>query len=169
MEVEIKARVEEPQKIESLLLDMGAEYIGMVEEEDIYFAHPSRDFARTDEALRIRNNRVLTYKGPKVDLDTKSREEIEVYVSDGRGMIEILKKLGFKPVQKVYKVRKNYRLGEVLVSLDYLPELGNFVEVECIGEYQDSRGKVIHVASQLGLKDFIRESYLEMLMKNRIK
>ncbi len=165
MEVEIKARIKEPQKIEARLLKMGAEYVDTVEEKDVYFAHPSRDFARTDEALRIRDNKVLTYKGPKVDKDTKSREEIEVQVSDGHSMSEILEKLGFRPVMKVYKVRKNYRLDDVTISLDYLPELGNFVEVECIGEYQDSRDKVMRVASQLGLKNFIRESYLEMLMK----
>ena len=47
---------------------------------DQYFAHPARDFARTDEALRIRRVgqfNYITYKGPKLDATTKTRREIE--------------------------------------------------------------------------------------------
>jgi hypothetical protein len=67
LEVEQKFRV---------LLDAVASFREMgvvvrpVEETDLYFQHPARDFAASDEALRIRQKAgvcLLTYKGPKLD------------------------------------------------------------------------------------------------------
>ncbi len=167
MEVEIKARIDNPAEIEKRLKKLGAIFQGEEEEVDIYFSHPSRDFKVTDEALRIRNGKILTYKGPKVDSDTKSREEIEVEVDSGERMEALLIRLGFRPVAKVTKIRRKYLVGDVHVSLDHLAELGDFVEIECIGEYEKSRHKVLQMARVLGLSRFIRESYLELLLKKK--
>jgi len=171
MEVEIKAKIENRENVENKLRKLGAIFVGEETEEDIYFQHPSRNFALTDEALRIRNGKVLTYKGPKVDKDTKSREEIEVNIENGNKMRKILKKLGFKPVAKVRKIRRIYKIGEVTVSIDHLDLLGDFVEIECIGEYSSSRHKVFQLATLLELREFIRKSYLELLIEKigRIK
>ena len=56
------------------------------EEIDLYLAHPSRDFAQTDEALRLRRKgdaNFITYKGPKIDATTKTRREIELPLAPG--------------------------------------------------------------------------------------
>ena len=53
---------------------------------DCYYAHPVRDFAASDEALRLRQvgeNNYITYKGPKLDTTTKTRREIEISLPDG--------------------------------------------------------------------------------------
>ncbi|HEU5115398.1 MAG TPA: class IV adenylate cyclase, partial [Isosphaeraceae bacterium] len=80
-EVEIKFRAADHRALAARLIALGAEASEAQEHEDLYLAHPSRDFARTDEALRLRRvgdqNRV-TYKGPKLGGPTKTREEIEV-------------------------------------------------------------------------------------------
>ena len=54
-------------------------------QEDIYFNSPIVDFAKTDEALRIRTTKqgdekhiFITYKGAKIDSESKTREEIEL-------------------------------------------------------------------------------------------
>ena len=69
---------------------------------DRYFAHPSRDFARTDEALRLRRIgefNFITYKGPKLDATTKTRREIEIGLADGQqaatDAAELLAAIGF--------------------------------------------------------------------------
>ena len=169
MEVEIKSKVEDLSKVEKKLLGLGAHFLKEMKEEDEYFNHPCRDFAQTDEALRIRNDGTLTYKGPKVDKDTKSREEINVEIGDRNSMRKLLISLGFLPVEKVNKKRKYYRLGEIIVTLDEVEDLGSFIEVECIGEYESCRKKVLQLADLLGLKEFIRESYLEMLLEKSLK
>ena len=80
-EVEQKFPVADMRAIREGLAALGAEVAAPQEEVDLYFAHPVRDFAATDEALRLRQkgpqNRI-TYKGPKIDTTTKTRREIEL-------------------------------------------------------------------------------------------
>ena len=165
MEVEIKARVEDLKAVEEKLRSMGAKFLREVKEEDEYFNHPCRDFAHTDEALRIRNDGTLTYKGPKVDRDTKSREEVNVKIGSMGDARNLLISLGFRPVAKVVKRRMYYKIDALTISLDHVSGLGDFVEVECMGEYEPCKERVMAMAKELELKEFIRESYLEMLLK----
>src|SRR5437660_4302743 len=79
-------------------------------EADHYFNAPDRDFAKTDEALRIRRvgaRNFITYKGPKRDLQTKTRTEIELPLADGPEAAEdfarLLVNLGYRPVAVVRK------------------------------------------------------------------
>jgi len=77
IEVEVKVRADH-SKIRPLLEEIGANKIGIEEQSDTYFAAPYRDFAKTDEALRIRSlggQAVLTYKGPKLDKRLQNREK----------------------------------------------------------------------------------------------
>ena len=80
-EVELKFRIDDPQRIAGLLDGLEATPGEIEQHRDTYFNHPARDFAETDEAFRIRSigddNR-LTYKGPLVDKQTKTRQEVEV-------------------------------------------------------------------------------------------
>ena len=113
IEVEQKFVVPDHQQTASRLAELGHDLGPTVRQVDRYFSHPSRDFGKTDEALRIRrigNAVVITYKGPKLDGETKSREEIEIELPPGdesaRQMIELLSALGFQPVGEVCKVRR---------------------------------------------------------------
>ncbi len=168
MEVEIKAPA--PEGIESRLAELQAEFREEVIEEDLYFNHPCRDFAKTDEAIRIRKTLreeeiTITYKGPKVDKDTKSREEVNLNVSSFESAELLLRKLSFVPVASVKKRRRYYRIGDVTICVDSVEHLGNYVEVECIGEYDECREKVMEIASKMGLKNFERRSYLELVLQ----
>jgi adenylate cyclase class 2 len=69
IEVEAKAYAEDLNTLEKELIEKGAKFISRVEQKDTYFNHPNRDFAETDEALRIREadgKTFFTYKGPKM-------------------------------------------------------------------------------------------------------
>ncbi|MEM4524643.1 MAG: class IV adenylate cyclase, partial [Archaeoglobaceae archaeon] len=81
MEVEAKFKLKEGvlEKIERI-----ARFLEEKEEFDLYFSHPCRDFAETDEALRIRVEKKIkmTYKGPKVDEETKTREEVNLIIDN---------------------------------------------------------------------------------------
>src|SRR5262249_14012147 len=117
VEVEQKFPVADFTALESRLREFGAIPGDAREEADHYFNAPDRDFARTDEALRIRrigaSNRV-TYKGPKRDAHTKTRTEIEVPLADGdqtaEDFVQLLTKLGYRPVAVVRKQRKSFHM-----------------------------------------------------------
>jgi len=178
LEVELKFRVAEPTRLESAFAGLGIVWGESVEQVDLYWAHPARDFAQTDEALRVRTvgeQNWITYKGPKLDVATKTRRELELPLGMGKGTFtawrELLAALGFQPVAEV---RKQRRLGslawqgrEVEVAFDMLAGLGTFVELELSADEASVdavRASLLELAAKLGLTDGVRTSYLELLL-----
>jgi len=139
-------------------------FLGERLEEDIYFSSPIKNFKETDEALRIRKsqgNTILTYKGPKIDKISKSREEIETFVS---GDIKIiLERLGFNKFIEIKKKRKLYQYNEFMISIDDVEGLGEYIEVELKSEKKEDVKKIEHLFDILYL-DSERRSYLELLL-----
>jgi inorganic triphosphatase YgiF len=84
-EVEQKYPVADVAALEVRLAGAAARWHGVVEQVDRYFGHPSRDFAATDEALRLRSTAegvVITWKGPRLDATAKTRREIELPLAE---------------------------------------------------------------------------------------
>ena len=80
-EVEQKYPLSDGSTVEAALVRLGATWHGTAEQVDRYFNHPSRDFAVTDEALRLRrtdDTLAITWKGPRLDATAKTRREIEL-------------------------------------------------------------------------------------------
>src|SRR4051812_47495301 len=104
LEIEMKFRVRDFAPIEAILRSWQPRVEEPIEEADHYFNAPDRDFARTDEAFRLRrigsSNR-LTYKGPKSPGPAKTRTEIEVPLAEGSLIAEdtqkLLVHLGYRP------------------------------------------------------------------------
>lgn len=169
-EVEIKAQCSNVDDMKKIIADLGGTYVSTEVEEDSYFSHPARDFALTDEALRIRkvNNLLyVTYKGPRLGGKTKTRYEREVEVFDYEGIQEIFSRLGFQLFGTVQKTREMYLLGDVTVCCDDVKDLGTFVELEIISSNrEEAEKKLFALAGQLGLSQFITSSYLAMLKES---
>ncbi|HEV8360926.1 MAG TPA: class IV adenylate cyclase, partial [Candidatus Thermoplasmatota archaeon] len=170
-EVEVKARVPSAQAARDRLLELGAERLGKEEQRDTYFAHPQRDFAATDEALRLREawgRAELTYKGPKLDAQTKTREELTARVEPSEELVAMLQRLGFRPVAVVAKWRETWKLRGAEVAVDEVEGLGAFVEVE-LGAHTQPEAATLSVRAlallrELGGGESLRTSYLEMLL-----
>lgn len=176
-EVEIKFRVPDLEALALRLSDHGAEAGPPIDQEDVYLAHPMKDFSASDEALRLRRsgreNRV-TYKGPKLGGPTKTREEIELTVEPGpeglRKMTRLMERLGFQKVAVIRKRRRPFSArfeGRILeVVLDHAEGLGSFAEVETLAQGPDdlpeAQKAVLGLAQALGLEDVERRSYLRM-------
>jgi adenylate cyclase class 2 len=163
------------ERVRKVLESMGALSESSVVEIDTYYQHPCRDFARTDEALRLRviGGRVeLTYKGPKqVARGVKRRVELTVVVESAEDVDAILRSLGFTPVASVRKKRYYYRLPGrgVKVTLDEVDELGCFVEIEASPSTPNPVEAVEATIRLLGLEGAPRtvKSYLEMVLERR--
>jgi len=162
LEVEIKTRIK-IREIKKILDKLGAKFIKEEEQRDIYFSHPLRDFGKTDEALRVREingNYFLTYKGRKLDPETKTREEIELKTE--KEILELLKRLNFLVKGKVEKKRALYEYDDLKVCLDKVKGLGEFLEIE--GNSLKDKEKMFKLLKKLNIerKNLIRKSYLEM-------
>ncbi len=178
IEVELKFPVGDLSQLRQQLTELGADWFDTRDEEDTYYAHPSRDFARTDEALRIRRvgrSARITYKGPRLDAETKSRRELELPLGESEaatdGWASLLEALGFRPVATVrkhrFKARVLWQGREIEASLDEVELVGTFIELELVVEDQDfdgARDAIRLLAEYLGLSGGERRSYLELLL-----
>lgn len=169
-EVEAKIKVGSTGPIRTRLIEKGAVFDKKSRQTDTYFNSPFRDFAKSDEALRIRTEdgfSEITYKGPKVQgTGAKAREEFNVEVSDPKNLAEILTKIGFFKSAEVFKTREEFRFMETNVALDSVDNLGEFIEIEVITDDRESAlVKIETVRDELEITgEHISESYLEMTL-----
>jgi adenylate cyclase class 2 len=178
LEVEQKFAVGNFAGIERVLNERSIFLSDPIVQVDRYFGHPARNFAQTDEALRIRRvgdeNRI-TYKGPKLDAVTKTRREIELPLASGAAAAdafgELLSALGFSPAAEVRKTRRTARLMHqgfsAEIALDDVAGVGTFVELEIAAgppQLEAARSAVVSLGAQLGLTNIERRSYLELLL-----
>ncbi len=162
------------------LAKLGAVWSQPLVQVDIYFAHPSKNFRQTDEALRLRrvgSDNVITYKGPKLDKTTKTREEIELPIASGEeGLSQfqtLLERLGFVAVSEVHKVRVpgilNWNDCEIHLALDSVQGLGDFLELEMMASKDSlarAKQQIDHLAAQLSLTQTERRGYLDLLLSS---
>jgi adenylate cyclase class 2 len=178
LEVEAKYRMADWDQVRKTLADWGAVADPPREDTDHYFNAPDRDFARTDEAVRLRRisqSNYLTYKGPKKDTDTKTRTEVELRLADGADAaataVRLLTGLGYRPVAVVTKSRQVYRLSrggfELEVCFDDVGAVGRFVELEIQAsesQFDAAKAVLLETAASLGLTEQERRSYLQLLL-----
>lgn len=178
-EVEVKFRVQDSAGLLDVLTKLGVEFGPAETQTDQYFQHPARSFVDTDEALRLRSigeHTVLTYKGPVIDRETKTRQELEVPLAPGHvtaeTMVRVLEQLSFIPVREVRKSRRSGQLMwdglQVTCSWDEVPKIGTFVELELV---TDEAGRiaaqqaVLSLAWHCGLIEQEPRSYLQMTLE----
>ena len=178
VEVELKFRVDDPERVRRAVRELGGKQESSIEQVDTYFAHPARDFAETDEALRVRivgGTGCVTYKGPLLDSATKSREETELWfrggASDGASFGRVLERLGFSVVRSVRKRREPWALEwegyGIEIAFDQVEGLGTFVELETgasTATFDAAKEAILRLASRLQLNESERRSYLSLLL-----
>jgi adenylate cyclase class 2 len=189
-EVEQKYPLSDGSTVEAALVRLGATWHGTAEQVDRYFNHPSRDFAVTDEALRLRrtdDTLAITWKGPRLDATAKTRREIELPLVEAAvpaaalveaavpasldRWTELLEALGFRQVREVAKRRRLATVAwqgmAIEVAIDQVAGLGDFVELELLADAPGiaaAAARVESLARELGCTNPERRSYLEMLL-----
>ena len=183
LEVEAKYRLTDPTAVESRLREWGAVLVADHAEADHYLNAPDRDFARTDEALRLRRigeQNFLTYKGPRRDATSKTRTEVEVPCPPGdaaaEAFLKLLQHLGYRPTAVVRKHRRILEWARdgftVHACLDDVEGVGRFVELEIVvddAQYEAARATVLRSAADLGLGATEMRSYLEQLLGRAVR
>jgi adenylate cyclase class 2 len=188
-EVELKFHVADAAALERQLADLGGRFASPIEQIDRYFAHPARDFAVTDEALRLRrvgDDVAITWKGPRLGVGAKTREELELGVAavtspagtaSGSDTIDrwttLLEALGFRQVREVAKRRRPVRVAwngvEIEAAVDHVAGIGDFVELELLAEadgISQATEQLESLAAALGCTHPERRSYLELMLED---
>ena len=101
-------------------------------EVNLRFDTYDRKLSERAQVLRLRQDdqAILTFKSPGQIVDgVISRTELEVVVSDFQSTRAILEALGFQVFMTYEKYRQNFRLNDLVASVDEMP-YGNFIELE---------------------------------------
>lgn len=163
--IEIKAHCADPKEIARILEYYGADHKGTDHQLDTYFSV-------TDGRLKLREgkieNNLIYYK--RADQAGPKRSDVILHPSGKDDSIkQILDKvLGVKVI--VDKERDIYFIDNVKFHIDKVKGLGNFVEIEAIGEEGEEDTldqqckhfmEVLHIKSE----DLIVDSYSDLLLK----
>jgi len=138
-EVELKARVENPDAVRKAILAAGAELMYRGAMMDRRFDRRGRLEGR-DEVVRLRVYHpadkspewgVLGWKGPVQRRgEYRLREEWESRVDDPKAVLVILRHMGYKISLRVDRAVEQYRLGEATLRLEWYPAMDVLMEVE---------------------------------------
>jgi len=167
IEIEAKIKVDSLREVAARLSELGAEFLSEHIQKDQYFDDVGRTLTKTDRGLRLRRQKsgneekiFLTYKGAREKDRFKKRQEIEMEITDGDSIENLLLAIGYEKAIVFEKKRRVYRLGGCEVALDELPLLGSFVEIE-----GPDGEKIADVQKSLGLSDLlsIKESYAGLM------
>jgi predicted adenylyl cyclase CyaB len=163
--IEIKARCPDPDRVREILHSSGAHKVGLDHQIDTYFQVP-----RGRLKLRRGNieNHLIFYD--RADSREPKRSDVDLFHApdlDGLGGL-LEHALGIKCV--VDKRREIYRLGRAKIHLDEVANLGAFVEIEVIEESGSADETAMleechQWMRRLGVDphDLIADSYSDML------
>lgn len=174
----MKLALTDPGVARDILVRYGYGLVDVCREEDTYLAHPCRDFAKTDEALRIRTRKcrnerltyAVTYKGPReVGGDGfKRREEVELKLDESgvKSFERLMISLGFTRVISFSKLREIYEGRHATAFIDYLYNVGYFLELEL--HPGADRGVLSEMLEALRpISQVVGETYLEICLKTQ--
>jgi adenylate cyclase, class 2 len=167
LNVEIKAKCNDPSHVRHYLQTNGAIYKGLDEQTDTYF-NVSNGRLKLREG-NIENNLIwyerVNEAGPK-----NSHFHL-VKIEDAKGLKEVLiKSTGEKVV--VRKRREIYYIGNVKFHIDEVPGLGSFIEIEAGNILADISQEQLKEQCDLYMKalnvrqeDLVNISYSDMLLE----
>lgn len=165
VEVEIKVKIDNFEEIKKKVSSVG-KLVKSIKQIDDYYIPYQRDFfahkPQPVEHLRIRTNPdkiVFEYTRTinlKADGDYDFAEEYETEISNVEEFKKILEFLDFKKIVTIEKQREYWMCGNIEVVLDYIKDLGYFIEAEAKGDFKDfkeAKKACISFLENLGIKD----------------
>ena len=164
-EIEIKLAVSDAKTARRLLRAAGFRvFKRRVFEINAVFDTPEMSMRRAATVLRVRQAggvATVTYKGPPDVGRHKSREELELEISDARAMGAIMERLGLGPVFRYDKYRTEYRQPgrSGIATLDETP-VGVYLELEGAPTWIDRSSRKLGFAED----DYITASYARMYL-----
>lgn len=165
LNIEIKAKTNDPEFIRSYLRNSRAEFKGIDLQTDTYFNVPSGRLKLREG--NIENN--LIYYERKNTAGAKESSFELVKVPDAKTLKDVLtRSIGVKIVVK--KKREIYFIKNVKFHIDEVESLGNFAEIEASDLYADVSKEELQkqcdfYSGELNIKeqDLVSVSYSDML------
>lgn len=166
LNVEIKARCNQPDQIRNVLKDHKADFKGTDHQIDTYFNVP-------DGRLKLRQGTIeqnLIYYN-RTNTQSPKPSDINLVAAEHPDQLHQLLRNALGEMVVIDKQREIYFIDNVKFHIDDVKELGNFVEIEAIdndGTFSEDElhKQCQHYLELLGIleKDLVAESYSDLLM-----
>ena len=167
--IEIKTKYPNQKSAMEIAEKIGAEYMGIINQEDIYFK-----ISQGGLKLRIINNEdyeLIYYKRANVKSAKESIYEI-FRVKNGKELISVLKNILHVSVI-VKKKRELYIYENVRIHIDTVKEMGKFLEFEAVcrnsKDVKKAHVQIKKLISEykISQKDLIKLSYSDLLLNKK--
>jgi len=167
LETEVKIRVADLDGVCRRIEALGFQLSQPREfEANTLYDTESKSLLSSGTLLRLRESGgryFITWKGRYQAGPHKTRPELETTLGSLQTMAQIFGQLGYAPVFRYEKYRREYRLDRQpgVITADETP-IGSFLELEGPGTWIDE------TAQQLGLRpaDYVLESYARLYFKH---
>lgn len=126
-DITIKAYCYEPAEAESILLGLGADYIGQDVQTDVYYETAQGQLKHRQGVIE---NVLIHYN--RVELGITMRTEVQLFLKNPSAATIASICEGKNIISQVKKVRKIFFLDNVKFHLDQVEGLGTFIEIEAI-------------------------------------
>lgn len=171
LNVEIKARCNDPAAIREKLLSRKAEYLGKDHQIDTYFQVPNGRFKLREGNIE---NSLIFYQ--REDIAKPKLSEVIYYQPRKSDPVkeQLSRALGVLVV--VDKQREIYFIGNVKFHIDIVQDLGSFVEIEAIAANGRIGVEKLHAQCreyldlfEISEDDLLSSSYSDLLLDQKIR
>lgn len=176
-EVELKARLHQPEATESKAAQLGS----LVEEifkEDVYFRRKGDTSTVPADRYRLRREieagqmtNIVTFKQLRSLDGVEVNDEVEFTVDDAHAFFRFADRFGFEPFVVKRKRSRAYKIGRAKVELNQVDYLGHFAEIEIVtddeADVPQARLEISQVLAQIGLSqaDLEPRRYIDLIQQ----
>lgn len=170
-EVELKARLNQPEEIEAEAARLGR-FEGEIFKEDIYFRRRGETAALPDDRFRLRreaDRAVVTFKQLVEAGGVEVNQEVEFVVDDAHAFFQFTDRFAFEPFVVKRKQSRVYRIERARVEFNQVEHLGPFIEIEILVDDEAfvpaAQTEVTRLFTRLGLTstDLEPRRYIELI------
>ena len=139
-EVEVKAKLKDRKAVMKKLEDFGCKFSEELHQVDHIFLPKGTPFPSpfSTPVLRVRKSNDKYFFTLKISQSGRQDSlERELEIMDGERMMEIINLIGYEEFIPVDKKRTKTKYKDMVIELDEVKELGEFIEVEKIVTHPD--------------------------------
>lgn len=171
LNIEIKARCNDHSQVEKVMQRMNIPFESSEAQADTYFNVPNgrlkvREYGNKNAVL-------IPYIRPDLN-KPRSSDYVLLDINEPNHTIDLLENMfGIRLV--VEKVRKIYLYDNIRIHLDFIEDLGKFVELEGVITQEDQREETLQKIEllmelfEIKENDIVENAYVDLLEKVKVK
>ncbi|MCX6799171.1 MAG: class IV adenylate cyclase [Candidatus Diapherotrites archaeon] len=156
IETEIKFKIADAAEIETRILALGGSHEKSFFSRNTLFDTPKMGLKKKGCLLRLREegeSAIITFKGKAMKSKFKKRPEVNLRAENAEKARALLEGLGFEEKWVYEKKTKYLRLESAEITIDEMPVVGHFMEIEAAPREIEKTAKALGLRMREGMKE----------------